>query len=321
MENNTSNTSNPIYERILFIFEYIRLIIGVIGFIGNVLSIIIFSRRSLSKYSYSFYSRAMAISDVFLAFCCLIDWIGYNFGAHLEALGPFFCKIFEFMAFYFAGFSIHMLTIISIDRMLTIVYHRRFLYTKKRWFQFLMIGIVACAMVLTCILVPLSFNLVEVNQANFSQPIHICLIASDILNIEMWIITINFIIVNIIINNLLNFKTIRFIMESRKRVMNENENRKSISSLLTRDRKFAFCSVCLNLSSMSFKLPFFLSIIIVSYSNRSPDEIFFINKVTGTINNMENGFSFFINLFVNSLFYNEFLRLIRLRKLPSTNSV
>lgn len=112
MENNTSNI-NLVYGRILFIFEYIHLVIVLIGFIGNVFSIIIFSRRSLSKYSYSFYSRAMAISDVFLAFSSLIDWIGYNFGAHLEALGPFFCKIIEFMSFYFAGFSIHMLTIIS----------------------------------------------------------------------------------------------------------------------------------------------------------------------------------------------------------------
>ena len=280
MENSTSNSGNSslVYGRILFILEYIRLIIGVIGFIGNVLSIIIFSRRLLSKYSYSFYSRAMAISDVFLAFCSLIDWIGYNFGAHLEALGPFFCKIYEFMSFYFAGFSIHMLTIISIDRMLTIVYHRRFLFTKKLWFQFLMIAIVACSMVLTCILVPLSFNLVEVNQTNLSQPIRICLIASDILNIEMWIITINFIIVNIIINNLLSFKTIRFIMESRKRVMNRSENRKSIISLSTRDRKFAFCSVCLNIASMTLKLPFFMSLIIVSYSNRSPAEIFLLIK-------------------------------------------
>ena len=286
MENNTSII---VYERILFIFEYIRLIIGIIGVTGNVFSIIIFSRQSLSKYSYSFYSRAMAISDVFVAFCCLIDWIGYNFGAHIEALGPFFCKIFEFIAFYFPGFSVHLLTIISIDRMLTIVYHRRFLLTKKRWFQYLMIAIVACLMVLICILVPLSFNLVEVNQTNLSQPIRICLIC-----------------------------LIRFIMASRKQMNRTNAN--SNSSLSSRDRKFAICSVFLNLASSTFKLPFFLSIIIVSYSNKSSAEIFFINKVTATINNMENGFSFFINLFVNSLFYDEFLRLIRFRKLPSTST-
>lgn len=96
-------------------------------------------------------------------------------------------------------------------------------------------------------------------------------------------------------------------MTSRRRVMNGNEHRKSISSLSTRDRKFAFCSVCLNLASMTFKLPFFLSIIIVSYSNGSPEEIFFITKVTATINNMENGFSFFINMLVNSLFMMNFL--------------
>ena len=117
---------------------------------------------------------------------------------------------------------------------------------------------------------------------------------------------------NVIFNNWLSIKTIRFILASRRRVIvNANRNR----SLASRDRKFAICSVFLNLACMVFKLPFSLSVVILSYSNKSFDEIYSITRITGTINNMDNGFSFFINMIVSSLFYDEFLRLFGLRKL------
>ena len=106
-------------------------------------------------------------------------------------------------------------------------------------------------------------------------------------------------------------------MVSRKRV-NGNSNRNS--SLSYRDRKFAICSVCLNLASMILKMPFSLTLVILSYSNKSFDEIYSIIKITGTVSNIDNGFSFFINMFVNSLFYNEFLKLFGIRKSNSTET-
>lgn len=199
--------------------------------------------------------------------------------------------------------------------MISIVYARRFIVFKKRWFQTILIAISICLSLLIHILIPLEYNLIEINQPNSTQTTSICIISTDILNIEMWIITANYILANIIINNFLNIKTILFIMASRKRVTGNANNRNS--SLSIRDRKFAICSVCLNLASMILKLPFCICVVVVSYSNKSFDEVYSIIKIAGSINNIDNCFSFFINMFVNSLFYNEFFRLFGFRKSQS----
>lgn len=256
MENNT----RLVYERKRFIFEYIEFVIGIVGVIGNVFVIIVFSQKALRKYSYSFYCLVMAISDICLMSYIFIEWIAYNFDFYLETTTPLLCKIVRFIPYYFADFSIHMLTIIAIDRMLTIVYPKRFLITKKRWFQILIVSILALIVVLANIIIPLYFDLIEINPTNSSQTIRICTIEPEILNTEMWITITSVVLVNIIINNWLNIKTIRFIMASRRRV------KAARSSLLSvRDRKFAICSVCLNLGSMIFKLPFYISLLIIGY--------------------------------------------------------
>ena len=254
----------------------------------------------------------MAISDICFLTNALIDPIGFYFGFQLEKFGPMFCKILEFIPYYFAGFSVFILTQIAVDRMTTIVYPRRFLLFKKRWFQSLIVAIVACILVLVCILIPLNYNLVDISQPNSTQTKSICAIQSVILNIEIWIILVNFIIMNILINNWLNIKAIRFIMASRRRVNGMHNNRNS--SLSSRDRKFTICSICLNLLCMVCKLPFFICILIVTYANLNYEEIDLIIKIASTITYIENGFSFFINMFVNSLFYEEFLKLFAIRK-------
>lgn len=313
------NNGNSIYQKISYAFGYVQIIVGLVGLVGNSLIIVVFSRKSLRKYSYSFYCMMMAISDICLMSYVFIEWTANSIGADLRKVGPLICKIVIFIPRFFGGVSIFILTAITIDRMLTIVYPRRFLVIKKRWFQALIVAILALYVLLTVIILPFKSNLIEISPTNSSPPIRICLIPKEIEIIQMWIILPHYVILNIIINNWLNIKTVRFIMASRRRVVNLNRNSNSIFS--ARDRKFTLCSVCLNISSMTLKMPFYISIVIVSYSNLSYEEISLLLKITGIINYIDNGFSFFINMLVNSLFYNEFLRLFRLRKTQTSGIV
>lgn len=311
---------NLFYEQIKFILGYVCLIIGLVGVTGSVLVIIVFSRRSLRKYSYSFYCKIMAISDIGFLSYAFIDWVANNLGSNLSTIGPISCQIVQFIPYAFANFSTHLLTVISIDRMITIVYPKRFLVVKKRWFQCLTVAIITVIVLATNILIPLNYRLIEIYPYNFSQPIRLCLISTQILTTQIWIILPSFIIVNIIFNNLMNIKTIRFIMASRRRVAANGRN----ISLSRRDKKFSICSLCLNLAAIFFKMPFFLSVIIIGYSNKSVDEISLIMKITGMITYFDSGFSFFINMLVNSVFYNEFLRLFGFKKsnsIETNNSI
>lgn len=317
MEKNTSSDSS--YQKTLLIFGYVELVIGIVGLLGNIFIIIVFSSKSLRNYSYSFYCRMMAISDICLMIFPIIDWVGYNLGANLITVSRIFCKIVEFIPAYFGGFSINMLTMIAIDRMVTIVYPNRFMVMKKRWFQCLMIAIVIIIVLSTSIITALNYDLIELNQPNSSQSIRLCVISSPELNaIEIWIVLVYFMTLNIVINNILNIKTILYILTSRRRV-NENVTNRH-RSLSSRDRKFFICSICLNVASLVFKLPFFISILIVNYSNLSVEKISLIMKITGTLTYIDDGFSFFVNLLVNTLFYNEFLKLFGFRKSQSNDN-
>ena len=250
----------------------------------------------------------MAISDVCFMVYAFIDGTGYIFGPNLELIGTIFCKIVYSIPIYFDDLSTHLLTLIAIDRMITIVYPRRFLIMKKRWFQSFIVAIVALIVLSRHIMIPLYINIVEANQTNSSQTIRDCFVSDEILNIDIWITIVDFVVVNILVNNWLNIKTIRFIMESRRRV---NGNA-TLNSLSSRDRKFAICSILLNLVCMVCKLPLFICLVIIGYLNLTYEESNVIIKITGDISLIHNGFSFFINMYVNSLFYDEFLRLFRM---------
>ena len=300
-------------DRINLIFGYFQLTIGIIGVVGNVLAIIILSRPSLRRFSYSFYCLVMAISDIGFLSHTFIDWSASYLKADLATVGQLFCSLSTFLPYYFGGVSTFLLTIISIDRMLTIVYPNRFTVLKKRWVQALIVIIVALISLLVGILTPFSFQLKVFNQTNSSIQIRICKASSNIIMIETFIILAMFVFLNIITNNVVSFKTIRFIMASRQRVGFIGTRNRS-SSLSKRDQKFSICSVCLDIVSIISKLPFVITILTFCFLKINSDEMNSIYKITNALAYVENGFSFFINIYVNPLFYEEFLILFGLKK-------
>ena len=312
------NYANSIYETISKILGYFQLVIGITGVIGNILVIVVFSRKSLRKYPYSFFCLVMAISDIGYMIHCFTDWYSYSLNVNLGTVGSALCPLTAFIPYYFGSLSMFLLTTIAIDRTLTIVYPRKLLIFKKRWFQIIIVVILASIVMLMNILVPLNYRLTEFTFGQMS--IRICQMPSNLLAIQIWITLSIFLFFNVVINNFLNIKTILFIRSSRKRVAANDRN----SSLSTKDRKFAVCSICLNLAAMLFKLPFFICLIIISYSSYfSIGQINMMLQITNTLTYIDNGFSFCINMLVNSMFFNEFLILFRLRKsslLPSDST-
>lgn len=127
------------YQQVTYIFEYAQLAVAIVGIIGNIFVFAVFSRPNLRKHSYSFYCRAMAISDICLLMNCFKNWTSYIFDANLDTFSPFFCSISVFILYLSGGQSLTLLTLITADRMLTIVYMNRFDFLKKRWFQWLMV--------------------------------------------------------------------------------------------------------------------------------------------------------------------------------------
>ena len=300
------------FQQVTYIFNNIQLIEAIIGMIGNILVFIIFSRPTLKKHSYSFYCRVMAISDIGLLMIYFKSWASYVLDANLDTVSPFFCSISQYLPNFFGGLSITMLTLIALDRMITIVYSNQFGFIKKQWFQWLMVFICIVYNASVNLLPPLNNHIVEIGQnTNSTQSIKMCTLDTNLTVIQMWILLGNFLLYNIIINNVLNLKMIWFIVSSRRKV---TRSLSVLSNSSTRDRKFAATSIGLNLACMVLKLPFAIFFLVINHIVIGFDLQIAIQMIVFTISALDNQFSFLVNFFVNSIFHDEFLALFRINK-------
>ena len=157
---------------------------------------------------------------------------------------------------------------------------------------------------------PINIRLIEIDLGtNSSQSIKFCILETQILVNQTWIILANFFFLNILVNNILNIKIIWFIVSSRRNVARNSNNS------TWRDRKFAITSIGLNLTCMILKLPLTIAMLIINTTVINFDQLIAIQTIVITIAILDNGFSFLINFFVNSIFHDEFLALIGIRKL------
>lgn len=124
-----------IYLKVNYAFSNIQFVIGIIGLISNILVICVFSRKSLRKYSYTFYCRTKAASDIIVLLFTFRNWANFIMDANLDVVSPFFCILNQFFPYSWGCFSLIVLGIISIDRFLIVIYPNRFKLIKEKWFQ------------------------------------------------------------------------------------------------------------------------------------------------------------------------------------------
>jgi hypothetical protein len=120
---NNSNNSNDIYsdETSSLLLKIILPFLLIIGFIGNSLSIYIFSRPLLIRYTTFRYLTWISFLDLgALLFGCteIILMIFFNF--HIRLASEIFCKLQPFFVIFFTQTSSMMLAIMSIDRTIVI---------------------------------------------------------------------------------------------------------------------------------------------------------------------------------------------------------
>jgi hypothetical protein len=103
------------------VYKYICLTIFVIGVIGNLLSVLVFSRSSLRRRSCAVYFLALAITDIASLCASFIDTVlpSYN-NVTLTAKSLFICKLNPLMVYFTTDLSNFLLAIASIDRAVSI---------------------------------------------------------------------------------------------------------------------------------------------------------------------------------------------------------
>ena len=303
------------YERSSPLTINIQALIGITGIVCNILAICVFERKQLKKYSYSTYWKAIAFFDSFLLLHTFRNWSRYFLQADIDLISPYFCSLVEYHGYVVGGISLLLESIITFDRYFTIVYRNRFKLVKQRSFQ---IGIISLAILYSLIhpmRLALNYRLDRINDSL------ICHVPIDILNFTLFIVLINIITVNIVINPILDLKIISHIYSTRGN-SNRNRNGNNVSVRLNRstifDRKFAISAITLNINSLIYKLLFILASFLSGYLSPYQADVFYSFCLSIAL--VEKADIFIINMLVNSIFRQEFLSLIGLsHKNNSTN--
>lgn len=117
-ENSVNSTQSV---EIVFIIQmyYVPFII-VTGSIGNILSVIVFSKTKLRKLSSSYYLSALAVSDTGFLIVLLFNWLS---GLELQLYNkPVWCQFFQFSSALFIFLSVWFVVAFTVERFIAVMY-------------------------------------------------------------------------------------------------------------------------------------------------------------------------------------------------------
>jgi hypothetical protein len=127
--------STSIQEAQRIIFCYFGPALILVCLAGNLITFVVYSRKTFRNRSFSFYVRMLNIVDSLgaLLFLRIVYRLGY--GINTNTINQFFCTFGSYSIMCITVMSAHLLCMISFDRMASIVFINRFGFLKKRSFQ------------------------------------------------------------------------------------------------------------------------------------------------------------------------------------------
>ena len=300
-------------SRVNFVIAITAMEVAVIaiGFIGNIISIIVFSRKTFRNNSISTYCTALAIADCFsiIQLINIVYYFPYN--AYLMDLNDVFCKIAHMNVILISSIPPYIMVAFSLDKLLN-MRTRLIGILKKKWFQWSnVIGIVVFHIGFY-MYYPILVKRTEIFPGYF-----ICDTTSiGFLATHMTMNILEACLIPLVVLMITSILTIRLLFKSSnsiERIGNSFKERKF------RDRKYAITSVTLNINHVVLKLPLTIYFILFSFFNYS--DVYFYNIAT-LLFFLNNSLGFFVHIVTNSLFRRELLVLFRsFRRNSDSNNI
>lgn len=288
--------------KIVYSTYYLSYVINLIGLVENLISFLIFSRKSFQKSSIRFYCKSLAVFDSFVLFNFLCGFDSIFRGYSLIHYSEIVCKAYFFISMGISPIPGWILVVFSIDQVITISMTRRYNFFHKRWFKFLSLATILathCAIYFQVIFLT---NIQKISIAN--ETIEWCDIRSTIMPFIYLIVSVS---LPLIFVSITSIYIIRVLIKSRSKVMTIGCG----SARRKRDLMFGFNSAILNILFIIFSFPIivfylwpipdlYLSILLKSFGF-----VFFYSHFTT---------HFWIYFTVNSIFRHEVLLLFRIRQ-------
>lgn len=296
------------YLQINYILANFEGIFSLVSVAGNLTTAYMFSRSNLRKFSFSFYIIFLAINDSFVMITGLTNWMKHVLGTDIELISTLLCVFSQYRIWTTSNISILFITLISLDRLLTVMYLNKFVIFKTRCFQLLLIVAIILCFDGILIIVPINSQLIEQDIHNSSQLV--CKLEPEIFRLTTWISIGNLFIFAFLINNVICLKLVQFIWTSRRIIHRIS----IINNYKNKDRKLAICSISLNLICTISKIPLLVSYVINYTSILTRDQVILVETVFEMCSLAQYGSVFLVNFIANSMFREELLHMVGFKK-------
>ena len=297
---------------VTFTMNTISAITVAIGFIGHIVTIIVFLRKTFRSNSISTYCISLAIVECLSAFRFAqnIAIIAFNISS-LNDLSEETCKWFTYFLTILASIQSCIQVAFSIDKLLS-MRTRSIAIIKKKWFQLSVVAGIVLVKATIYINFPILLKRREAAPGRFVCDLSY-MSSFTIIMYEVLLDTFILPFISMIITSALIIRQLYKSRSSIERVGNVNKDRRS------RDAKYAITSVTLNILFIILKLPYLVFYTLNAY-------LFYYNvyfyNISAYLHYLYLSLSFFVHLATNSVFRRELLVLLRLTKEngPNTNS-
>lgn len=308
-ENNSGISPLNIYRLTDIFLKHLIAFISIMGIMGNILVVCVISRKRFQNITYSIYFLFMAFTDSIILLNNLRHWIRIFLDIDLDLMSIFFCKLNKYFT-YIAGLcSLWFITIILVDRFVKITHFNRPTVFKKKSFQIcLVIAVfVHCSLMHSVLLVKYQYettNHVGKNSSSLIQETK-CFLPLKYVYLNGLVVFGNTCLL-ILVNTILYVKLFAFMAKSRVKFRNKRKNK-----AMHRDLKFVSVSVTITLFMFLSKLSLGFAVLISSYLGLSQEQIDLTFNICATFATLSNASSFPINIKMNSVFYDEFNKMMR----------
>ena len=299
------------YEKITFVAQNIQLIVGIVGIASNSIAFAIFRRKSLRKHSFAFYFRLLCLTDNLVLVHTLRHWIRLVHNVNIDIFGPLICRFIDYQPYVVGSMSLWLRVLILVDRLIRVNYPKHFKIMRSKSFQLTAVFVILIFSSSLHLILPINTRLEIVEVSTNSSTKLICYLPPEILKRNLTLVLCN-LGLSIVIAIFMDIKLISFIYSSRNK-MNHRPYRPHKSVI--KDRKFAISSIGVSFTFFFCILTFGFSTLVAANFNLNRDyfQAVFTSSLTFTL--LSNSSVLFVNLFLNSIFYDEFRSFIGLKKL------
>lgn len=230
------------YNGINVALQHLNGIVTLGGTIGNILAFFVFRRdQDLKTHSLRSNFKALTISNVILLILSMKNWLQYLFDIEMES--PNLCQIEIYLVHVASCVSMWILALNS----LSLAFSKRYRIINTTWFQYCILVVLIAYSLLVYIRLLL----------DSAEPNSVCYVSLRMFNEAATIYLVNFVLANLLINNICGVMLIR----TRKREIDGNSNVNEDETKRI-DDKFMFITCGLNITSLVCNFPLFIVLLL-----------------------------------------------------------